>query len=212
MNVCMHACCLSFCLSFCLSVCIYVCIYACMYVRMYVHACAYILSHSLHKGVNGNQGPGQTCATRDVPPSPDSCNTPWRGQGPAQGQPKCQLQGRSLCTGANQAHTGSRPGHLFLISSGGTKALAGPQAGDMRTVQRVGQQWVSDITWHTRCPARTKPGLHFKFQPEIMQRNRNHSAASRTRTSTESNRTPVFGGKVISQYGRHAYSQSSSSS
>ena len=82
-----------------------------------MHACVYLLSNSLHKGVKANQGPGQICATRDVPPGPDSCNTPWRGQGPAQGQPKCQLQGRSRGTGANQTHTGSRPGHLFLISS-----------------------------------------------------------------------------------------------
>ena len=167
-----------------------------------MHACVYLLSNSLHKGVKANQGPGQICATRDAPPGPDSCNTPWRGQGPAQGQPKCQLQGRSRGTGANQTHTGSRPGHLFLISSVeqkhcGTKALAGPQAGNIRTVWRVRQQWVGDITRHARCPARTEPGLYFKFQPEVMQRHRNHSAASRTRTTTESNRTSVFGGAQI---------------
>ena len=76
-------------------------------------------------------------------------------------------------------------------------AQAGPQAGNIRTVWRVRQQWVGDITRHARCPARTEPGLYFKFQPEIMQRNRKHSAASRTRTTTESNRTSVFGGAQI---------------
>ena len=79
----------------------------------------------------------------------------------------------------------------------GTKSLAGPQAGNIRTVWRVRQQWVGDITRHARCPARTEPGLYFKFQPEVMQRHRNHSAASRTRTTTESNRTSVFGGAQI---------------